>query len=686
MKLAVQIAFFLLFITEAFSSPISLGNSEVEKTITGQNIEYAKVEIDSLSKESLNTFDFKSLESNGLTLPNTSKAYLLKIDLEKVQNGYLVLSSAVPYFDEIRCFQVVKGKALELKSQNSPFPTFAIPPYNQSTIYFAVKSSKQYNIPLKIYTSHRLDQISSNRNMLVGAFLGIMICMLLYNIVIGFYTKQQDYISYILYIVFITLAQVRFLGVDYYFGMESLFVKDSLLYLGSALSGIFGVVFAIRFLNIKELTPRFLWMFRVVILVYIATGVIFLLGFSNLAFNFIQLGGILSAVVFLISCITLIRKKYNPAKIYLAAWSFLMVGLVVSSLRDFGILDSSVFVNMTFPLGVAFETILLSLALANRITILEREKDDANKRVIEEVKRNEELVINQNTVLEQEVAKRTEELETALSNLKETQTQLVQSEKMASLGVLTAGIAHEINNPINFVTANVIPLRENIEMVTEVLNEYKNIDSTKLESELNRIKELEKQNEIEELIEETDLLINGIEEGAKRTHSIVEGLKTFSRGDRGLSNMTDLNTGILSTVSVLNNRFKGIALSKTLADNLPLVKCQIGKMNQVFLNILANALDAVDKRHGLNSKSSHIEISTSTNNGYAIIKVKDNGEGMPKEVLEKVFEPFYTTKDIGKGTGLGLSISYGIIEEHNGELIAESKEGEGSVFTIKLPL
>jgi len=653
-------------------------------SLVGQNIDFVSVKTIEGFNSKLN---FQQLQTKGVSLPNTQDYYILKINIvNQSSDSSLILTSAIPYLDHFEAFHLVNNQRIYLTKIKDSYPQFELPNNRNIDIYLEVKSSKQFNIPLRIELKEQSVATGTRRSLLVGSFLGIMICMFLYNIIIGIYTKQKNYIYYILYILFISLAQIRFLGVELFPYSNSLFLRDSLLFLGSAFSGIFGTMFALNFLEIKKRLPIAYKMFIAVIMVYVVTGILFLFGYKLLAYNFIQLGGLLSAIVFLFSCISLIRKNVQAAKIYLAAWSFLMLGLVVYSLRDFGIIEATVLVNMTFPLGVAIETVLLSLALGNNINILRKEKEVANDRVLKEVKKNEELVRNQNIDLELRVQNRTAELETALEELKAAQSQLVQSEKMASLGVLTAGIAHEINNPINFVSANVVPLREDIEVLSLLLTEYKNLNPQNVEQELARILKLEEEHELDYILEETQLLINGIEEGAKRTHTIVDGLKTFSRGDAGNNSSANINSGILGTLSVLKSKLKHINLVKNLSEDIPLIECQIGKLNQVFLNLLNNALDALEEKNGPNSKESNLTITSYVKNKHVFIEFKDDAKGISKKNQENIFEPFFTTKDIGKGTGLGLAISFGIIEEHNGELYLHPKPEKGSTFVVKLPL
>lgn len=260
-------------------------------------------------------------------------------------------------------------------------------------------------------------------------------------------------------------------------------------------------------------------------------------------------------------------------------------------------------------------------------------------------------------------------LEKVLLDLKDTQAQLVNSEKMASLGLLTAGIAHEINNPINFVSANIQPLREDLSDLQGLVRKVQQLlalqQEQEIRSSMDDIRRYCKQIDLEVVLSEIDSLIQGIEEGGERTKEIVQSLRTFSRMDEGNFKRVDLNEGITSTLAILNNKLKkkDIHLQKQLGV-LPELDCLPGKVNQVFMNVLNNAIDAVEEHKG------EIAVTTKYHPEQERISVtiRDNGPGIPEEIRSKVFDPFFTTKEVGEGTGLGLSISYGIIEQHQGEI------------------
>ncbi|TAH26692.1 MAG: PAS domain S-box protein [Cytophagales bacterium] len=304
-------------------------------------------------------------------------------------------------------------------------------------------------------------------------------------------------------------------------------------------------------------------------------------------------------------------------------------------------------------------------------------------------RKNAELILqNYNMQLSSEVSIKTQELknknselETLLSNLKVAQAQLVQSEKMASLGLLTAGIAHEINNPINFITSNINPLKRDIMALKEYLEV---LDTFEVISDSQKVKEIQKiktELEIDYAIEEIDQLLNGIEEGAKRTSEIIKGLRNFSRLDEQDLKMDDINQSLNTTLMLLYSNYNKKVKVKKNFSKLPLVECYPGKLNQVFMNIISNAFQSItDIGEVLVSTFFDKEINK------VIIMIEDNGIGMTNEVMERIFEPFYTNKKVGEGTGLGLFISFGIIDSHHGKIEVESEMGKGSKFIISLPV
>ena len=288
-----------------------------------------------------------------------------------------------------------------------------------------------------------------------------------------------------------------------------------------------------------------------------------------------------------------------------------------------------------------------------------------------------------------EIAKRKEaeqQLTCAYERLKENQTQLVHSEKMASLGQLAAGVAHEINNPVGFVTSNLGTLAEYTEVFTRLLDAYQTLtdqlspdQSAAGQDILHGITEIRETEDLDFIREDIDALVAESLNGMHRVKEIVQGLKSFARVDEAEMQIADVNEGIEATLKVVWNELKYKCKVHTKLKALPQIRCYPGQLNQVFMNLLVNAAHAMEERGA-------ITIETEMTDSDVVIRISDTGVGIPEEHLSKLFNPFFTTKPVGEGTGLGLSISYGIIQKHGGRIEVDSAVGRGTTFTIYLPI
>jgi len=270
-----------------------------------------------------------------------------------------------------------------------------------------------------------------------------------------------------------------------------------------------------------------------------------------------------------------------------------------------------------------------------------------------------------------ELAKRKAEME-------HLQAQIVHTEKMASLGQLAAGIAHELNNPAGFIYGNMEFLRECVAGLEELLCVYDNATlPAPLAAEISAVKA---RIGYQQSLEALSSIVKDCYEGADRIRDVVQNLRLFSRLDEAEFKKVDLHEGIESTIRLLGRYFSNssIELHRDYC-GLPLVDCYAGQLNQVWMNLLVNAIHAV-------GHDGHIRISTRLNNRNVLVTISDTGKGIPPEHLDKIFDPFFTTKPVGEGTGLGLSITYGIVERHGGSISVESCPGLGTTFTIELPV
>ena len=268
--------------------------------------------------------------------------------------------------------------------------------------------------------------------------------------------------------------------------------------------------------------------------------------------------------------------------------------------------------------------------------------------------------------------------------LKQTQSQLIQTEKMSSLGQMVAGIAHEINNPVNFIGGNIDYANQYIQDLADLVSLYQEYYPNPPDAILQHIEDIE----LEFLREDLPQTLSSMKMGADRIREIVVSMRNFSRSDDGNMKSADIHEGIDSTLVILNHRLKqGIQVIKQYG-KLPAVECSPAQLNQVFMNVIGNAIDALEEvKKGDKGYSPTIWISTEvTADNTVTVKIRDNGPGIAAGCAQQIFDPFFTTKSIGKGTGLGLAISYQIVAKHHGKIEVNSQIGQGTEFVITLPV
>lgn len=321
--------------------------------------------------------------------------------------------------------------------------------------------------------------------------------------------------------------------------------------------------------------------------------------------------------------------------------------------------------------------------------------DDAERNVVLEIRRMDHppgMMIHARDVSrewlrEQSLHDRHIELEQAYRRLKETQMQLLQSEKMASIGQLAAGVAHEINNPIGYVHSNLGTLQNYMSGLLRLLDEFESLcdlagADLKASAPAEAIRKIKQQIDYSFVREDLPQLLAESREGIERVKKIVLDLRDFSHSGQDDANnwvRADLHAGIESTINIVWNELKYKATVRKEFGLLPRVECMPSQLNQVFLNLLVNAGQAIQA-------NGEIVISTRSVGTEVCVSIRDNGSGMPVDVRKRIFDPFYTTKPVGKGTGLGLSLSYGIVKNHQGRIEVESELGKGSVFHVYLPI
>ncbi|RYE15336.1 MAG: histidine kinase, partial [Rickettsiales bacterium] len=427
-------------------------------------------------------------------------------------------------------------------------------PIDSTINYFLkIKSNDQLLVPISLNSPQAIAELQNTKDIISGIHIGALLVMIFYNLFIYFSIRDKSYIFYVLYITFIGLTQITLTGYSYkYLFYDYPNIFKLCVIVAPSLAGISAVYFIKYFLNTKSLTPILDKVLYGILILYSAALSLRILRYDQLSSRIIDITALLVAIIVYCIAIKLTVKNYRPAKFFLFAWSLFIIGLILFVLRNLNFLPDNSFTNYTMQVGTVLEVTLLSVALADKINIYKKEKELSQAATLSALQENEKIIREQNTTLERKVTERTNELvitnnslNETLTDLKDAQTQLVEAEKMASLGQLTAGIAHEINNPINFVTSNVGPLKRDVDLLIDAIS---NIESVGLSEDSAE----DKQQQIEDYKEEIDLdylkleighLINGIHEGATRTADIVKGLKIFSRLDEDDLKKADINEG-----------------------------------------------------------------------------------------------------------------------------------------------
>lgn len=579
------------------------------------------------------------------------------------------------------------------KNQNFIYDV-TIPQHQTKTFYLKVQSKDHILVPLTIGTKEQLNAKNSMNDIVVGFYMGIILVMFFYNSFLLITIKDINYLYYIIYIFFIGLTQIILLGYPTkLLWPNNLWLINHALFIAASVGSIAITLFMKSFLNMRVNTPKLLYGVYIIVGIYILAILATITEHQNISYPLIDVNGLFVAILSISVAIITIIKGYKPAKYYLIGWVVFLVGVFVFVLRNFGYLPYNNFTNYMMPAGSAIEVALLSFALADRINILKREKAESQALALEALKQNELIITNQNILLEKNVSERTIELKqtnselvTTLTELKHTQSQLIGSEKLASLGQLTAGIAHEINNPINFVVSNVKPLKRDIDDLYELIRHYEILSKT-IESnpKLDSINQFKNEIDYTFIQEEINNLLKGIEDGASRTAEIVKGLRVFSNLDENELNFINISDSINSTLTLLNSEIsESIELVKNFGP-APEIKCYSGKIHHVFMNLLNNAIFAI-KEHKSREEKGQLIITTYADKTHVFVSIKDNGIGMKKDILQKIFDPFFTTKKTGIGTGLGLSITKSVITEHHGTIEVHSVYEKGSEFIVALPI
>jgi len=642
--------------------PILLNNN---KQVYGQ-FENFNVYVDKESKLSISTIkdpEFKGFVqagkrdfNRGLTsatvwykfklINQTGDRWIIKIGKPTLEEATLFVPRIDGSVDSSTSSYIQNISSREFKVNNF-LMTLNFPDNKEQEFFLKVRSNHSMQVPIEIATLDSLFVSGHYKDIWAGIYLGFIFVMVLFNFFIFLSLKDISYLYYVLYTLFIGLLISMHETYPFDLFWPNMGYLNAYQDILTSLAGVFGILFTMKFLNTKVITPKIHKTLYFIMALYIIALILVFFKFTLTAAIFEEIAGLSSSLFVLFAVIYIYRLGYKEARYYLIAWSAFIVGIILFVLSDARILILLTDSVDTLQIGSAFEALFMSFALADRFNMYKKEK--------------EELVLQQNVILETKVNERTSELSTALLELKETQDQLILHEKLASLGKMTSGIAHEIQNPLNFVN-------NFSDLSRELIKEAKDAPS---EEERN------------EILTDLDKNLEKIHHHGKRADSIVKNMLMHSRSSPMTKEATDINGLVNEAINFSYNAIKSKNIGftceviKDLDPHMPEVHVIAQDMSRVLLNLFNNAFYAVKEK--VNAK---VEVSTKLKGKLCEIRIRDNGSGMPEHVKQKIFEPFFTTKPSGEGTGLGLSICYDIIKTHNGELKVDTKENEYTEFNI----
>jgi two-component system NtrC family sensor kinase len=586
----------------------------------------------------------------------------------------------------------IPSRDSKLIKQNNTLINCIIFPDSVRTIYLRIKSNVSGVIPIKISSANDFYKNSDLDNIIAGGFMGIILIMTLYNLMLFIIVRDISYLYYVSYIVFLGLSQILLRGYGIsFFVTKKVILNNYYIPFARIFFGYSIILFASEFLKLKQNLKSYFRFYYLLYAIYTLALIAIITGHVIIAYNLITISATLTSIILLFIGGLLYWRGFRPAKYFMLGWGLFLTSILISVARNRGLVIHNDFTSNIILYSSALELVLFSIALADRITFYRRQNNQSQLLSLTIAKENERLITEQNISLESEVNARTQQLiqtnqnlSSTIEDLKSAQIKLIETEKMASLGQLTAGVAHEINNPINFVSANVKPLRLDFLEIFASLDKYKEAGKTPDRKELlDQANQYQQSIDVEFLKEEILSLLDGIDEGASRTTEIVQSLRTFSRTDEKVLKLIDINKAVLNTLILLRSSIPYNIEVKPVLNKLQLLNCYPGKINQVLMNLINNGIQAIKAKERQDNEC--IMIMTTDHTDNIIIEITDTGIGMSNEVKQRIFEPFFTTKAVGEGTGLGLSIVFGIIEDHHGTIDIVTEPGKGTKFTITLP-
>jgi two-component system NtrC family sensor kinase len=691
----------LLCGARALAAPLVVGPGSINAPV-GLDLEYLEDKADKLSLEDVRSpvWDKRFLpaehEISNFSFSRSSYWLRFRVNWANPSHHHYFLWQEFPLTDFLSFYrpdgkggyeELETGDQVPFEQREMPTRAFGIRltahPGQTDTVY--IKLAGAGTLVADLHFTDAAEAISSTetRHLLFGLFYGALLVMLLYNFILYISLRDSVYGYYVLYVTGLGLTFLDINGLAFRYIWPHL-IRMNTDFLVFTFSSLFGLSqFSRRFLDLPKQMPTLdrVFLGYNVLLTCCLISLCFLP--DRPLFPLSQAVALGQAAITFFAGFSLYLRGYPPARYYVMASSWYLMGLVLYPLQNFGVIPSTLLSNYSVQIGASFEMVLLSLALADRINHIKHEKTAVELQARRQLEES-------NAMLERRVIERTDVLQKTVQALEEKQValvtaqeQLVQAEKMSSLGSLVAGVAHEINNPANFTRLSAENMDRDLEQLQQFLLSL--ADDTSDPALLG---------ELEQRFGRLRQGLGVIHDGTARLNSIVGDLRRFSRLDEAEAKVAAPDQGLDATLNLVRAQYRdrvGIDYQATTPEAMGL--CYPAALNQVFMNLAVNACQAIVARGqepDADGLLGYLRVRSGiVPRGEQVFwqaSFSDDGIGMDDLTRQHIFDPFFTTKDVGEGMGLGLSTSYGIIQKHAGRIEVESTPGRGSRFLISLPL
>jgi signal transduction histidine kinase len=680
-----------------------------ESTIIGKYIWILKDKSRKLTiKEILASSQFNKSKSDVPNLGVSSSNFWLLFSIKnQSSNSNLLLELAQPTIDQIELYNLSKngeityyktGEDQTFDKRKYKHPNYLfnlnIPKDSTETYIMKVIGSEQIILPFTLGQPKAIHESIYHKNLLSGVFAGIIIIMFIYNLFIYFTTRDESYLYYVVYIILLGLTQMTINGYTHqYLWPNNIWFSKYSITLLSSLGGIAAMLFIKKILLTKQYVPI---LNRVIDISIGLFCISILLSISNkqiISFQLMQINTSFSSFLVLYVGYKVLKKGYRPAKFFMLAWSFLLVGAIVFILKDFGIIPYNTLTIYSMQFASIAEVALLSFALADRINILKEEKQVAQAQELKQRIEKETILKDQAKNLKLKIDIATEELKTknhklnlAYRQVEATKAQLIQKEKIAALGQMAAGMSHEFNNnntniklALGVIELNTSYYKKYIDFLHNILPKTKNIDK-----QLTDLKNYKKEIQYESIAEDLNGSFKRANNALGKIAISTKKLQDFSKIDSKGWVSTDIKSDLNNLHDLWRSNLGAIKVKLDLTNNLKQLIINAQALNDCFKNLLQNSIEAI-KEKDMPEKEGLITIKTSLVNGHAVISFSDNGVGMSKEVEQKAFDFYFTTKGALRN-GINLSIVQSTVVAHDGHIELETKPGEGTTIKLIIPI